>query len=90
MVLAKKDSEITGIEAASTGEAARLKATLEEIKGELTHLKDQHVCQPILYQLFPLIVFNILDTKLVGIFNINSTYADYYLVETVSIQKLHW
>uniref|UniRef100_A0A453BIA2 GRIP domain-containing protein n=1 Tax=Aegilops tauschii subsp. strangulata TaxID=200361 RepID=A0A453BIA2_AEGTS len=42
MVLAEKDSEITGIEAASTGEAARLKATLEEIKGELTHLKDQH------------------------------------------------
>ncbi|EMS49867.1 hypothetical protein TRIUR3_22943 [Triticum urartu] len=42
MVLAEKDSKITGIEAASTGEAARLKATLEEIKGELTHLKDQH------------------------------------------------
>lgn len=42
-----------------------------------------------LVPIFPLIVFNILDTKLVGIFNINSTYADYYLVETVSIQKLH-
>ncbi|KAM0891377.1 hypothetical protein ACQ4PT_026449 [Festuca glaucescens] len=42
MVLAEKDSEITEIEAASTGEAARLKATLEEIKGELAHLKGQH------------------------------------------------
>ncbi|XP_044965952.1 protein GRIP isoform X3 [Hordeum vulgare subsp. vulgare] len=42
MVLAEKDSEITGIEAVSTGEAARLNATLEEIKGELAHLKDQH------------------------------------------------
>ncbi|XP_051215995.1 protein GRIP isoform X2 [Lolium perenne] len=42
MVLAEKDTEITEIEAASTGEAARLKATLEEIKGELAHLKGQH------------------------------------------------
>ncbi|KAM0900770.1 hypothetical protein ACQ4PT_020421 [Festuca glaucescens] len=42
MVLAEKDSEITEIEAASTGETARLKATLEEIKGELAHLKGQH------------------------------------------------
>jgi hypothetical protein len=66
MVLAEKDSEITEIEAASTGEAARLKATLEEIKGELAHLKDQHVCHPIVCQLFPLMV-NISDTKLVGI-----------------------
>ncbi|CAM0905825.1 unnamed protein product [Alopecurus aequalis] len=42
MVLAEKDSEITEIETASTGEAARLKATLEETKCELAHLKGQH------------------------------------------------
>ncbi|PNT75145.1 hypothetical protein BRADI_1g28167v3 [Brachypodium distachyon] len=42
MLLTEKDSEITEIEAASTGEAARLRATLEEVKGELAHLKGQH------------------------------------------------
>jgi hypothetical protein len=76
MVLAEKDTEITEIEAASTGEAARLKATLEEIKGELAHLKGQHVCHPILCQLSPFVVINMLDTKIVGIFSIYSTYAD--------------
>ncbi|KAF8759226.1 hypothetical protein HU200_010256 [Digitaria exilis] len=40
-VLTEKDSEIAEIEAASTGEAARLRATLEEVKGELAHLKDE-------------------------------------------------
>ena len=73
MVLAEKDSEITEIETAATGEAARLKATLEEIKGELAHLKGQHVCHPIVCQLFPFVVINMLDTKLVGVLNINST-----------------
>ena len=43
-MLTKKDSEIAEIEAASTGEAARLRASLEEVKGELAHLKDEHVC----------------------------------------------
>lgn len=43
-VLTEKDLEIAEIEAASTGEAARLRATLEEVKGELAHLKDGHVC----------------------------------------------
>ncbi|XP_062190187.1 protein GRIP-like isoform X2 [Phragmites australis] len=42
VVLTEKDSEIAEIEAASTGEAARLRAALEEVKGELAHLKDQH------------------------------------------------
>ncbi|CAN6168041.1 unnamed protein product [Urochloa humidicola] len=41
-VLTEKDSEIAEIEAASTGEAARLRATLEEVKGELAHLKYEH------------------------------------------------
>jgi len=42
VVLTEKDSEIAEIEAASTGEAARLRAALEEMKGELVHLKDEH------------------------------------------------
>ncbi|KAG2645289.1 protein GRIP-like isoform X1 [Panicum virgatum] len=41
-VLTEKDSEIAEIEAASTGEAARLRASLEEVKGELALLKDKH------------------------------------------------
>lgn len=43
MLLVEKDSEIAEIEAASTGEAARIRAAMEELKGELAHLKDQHV-----------------------------------------------
>ncbi|PWZ26315.1 hypothetical protein Zm00014a_043002 [Zea mays] len=35
-------SEIAEIEAASTGEVARLTAALEEMKGELAHLKGEH------------------------------------------------
>nr|CAD1844717.1 unnamed protein product [Ananas comosus var. bracteatus] len=42
MLLVEKDSEIAEIEAASTGEAVRLGAALEEMKGELIHLKDHH------------------------------------------------
>ncbi|KAK3126999.1 hypothetical protein QOZ80_7AG0566730 [Eleusine coracana subsp. coracana] len=42
VVLTEKDSEIAEIEAASTGEAARLRASLEEVKGELGHIKDDH------------------------------------------------
>lgn len=49
VVLTEKDSEIAEIEAASTGEAARLRAALEEVKGEVAHLKDEHVCFSILY-----------------------------------------
>jgi hypothetical protein len=43
VVLTEKDSEKAKIEAASTGEEARLRASLEEVKGELAHIKDQHV-----------------------------------------------
>jgi len=31
------------MEAASTGEAARLRAAMESVKGEISHLKQEHV-----------------------------------------------
>jgi len=31
------------MEAASTGEAARLRAAVESVKGELSHIKEEHV-----------------------------------------------
>lgn len=31
------------MDAASSGEAARLKAAMETLKGELSHLKNEHV-----------------------------------------------
>ncbi|KAG1355354.1 protein GRIP [Cocos nucifera] len=43
MLLAEKDSKIAEMDAASTGEAVRLGAALEELRGELNHLKDQHI-----------------------------------------------
>lgn len=42
-LLAEKDSQIAEMDAASSGEAARLGAALEEAKGELIQLKDKHV-----------------------------------------------
>ena len=54
-VLTEKDSEIAEIEAASTGEAARLRASLEEVKGELALLKDKHVCFSNLCYYIPLL-----------------------------------
>ncbi|KAM1283818.1 hypothetical protein ACFX13_027461 [Malus domestica] len=42
MLVAEKESKIAEMEAASTGEAARLRATLETVKGELAHLKHEH------------------------------------------------
>ncbi|KAL6871505.1 hypothetical protein ACP4OV_014334 [Aristida adscensionis] len=42
VILTEKDSEIAELKAASTGEAVRLRAALEEVKGELAHLKGQH------------------------------------------------
>ncbi|CAL9078809.1 unnamed protein product [Musa textilis] len=41
VLLAEKDSKIAELDAASTGEAARLGAALEEMRGELNHLRDQ-------------------------------------------------
>ena len=43
MLLAEKESKIAEMDAASTGEAARLRAAVESIKGELAHLKHEHV-----------------------------------------------
>ncbi|KAM1202081.1 hypothetical protein TB2_017855 [Malus domestica] len=42
MLVAEKESKIAEMEAASTGEAARLRATLETVRGEFAHLKQEH------------------------------------------------
>ncbi|WOL10758.1 protein GRIP isoform X1 [Canna indica] len=40
-LVAEKDTKIAELDAASTGEAVRLGVALEEMRGELNHLKDQ-------------------------------------------------
>ncbi|XP_030535944.1 protein GRIP isoform X1 [Rhodamnia argentea] len=42
VLLAEKESKIAELDAASTGEAARLRATMESVKGEVAHLKREH------------------------------------------------
>ncbi|WVZ11338.1 hypothetical protein V8G54_015868 [Vigna mungo] len=42
VLVAEKESRIAEMEAASTGEAARLRAVVESVKGELSHLKEEH------------------------------------------------
>ncbi|XP_057448949.1 protein GRIP [Lotus japonicus] len=42
VLVAEKESRIAEMEAASTGEAARLRAAVESVKGELSHLKQEH------------------------------------------------
>ncbi|KAM6540482.1 hypothetical protein CsatB_004929 [Cannabis sativa] len=42
MLVAEKESKIAEMDAASTGEAARLRASVETIKGEIAHLKHEH------------------------------------------------
>lgn len=42
VLVAEKESRIAEMEAASTGEAARLRAAMESVKGELSHLKQEH------------------------------------------------
>ncbi|XVF16009.1 hypothetical protein REPUB_Repub09cG0205100 [Reevesia pubescens] len=42
VILAEKESKIAEMDAASTGEAARLRVAVESIKGELAHLKHEH------------------------------------------------
>ncbi|XP_019444880.1 PREDICTED: protein GRIP-like [Lupinus angustifolius] len=42
VLVAEKESKIAEMEAASTGEAARLRAAVESVKGEISHLKQQH------------------------------------------------
>ena len=44
VLVAEKESKIAEMDAASTGEAARLRASVETVKGELAHLKHEHVC----------------------------------------------
>ncbi|XP_023754131.1 protein GRIP [Lactuca sativa] len=41
-LVAEKESKLAEMDAASSGEAARLKAAMETIKGEITHLKNEH------------------------------------------------
>lgn len=43
MLVAEKESKIAEMDAASTGEAARLRAAVETVRGEIAHLKDEHV-----------------------------------------------
>ncbi|VFQ99805.1 unnamed protein product [Cuscuta campestris] len=40
--IAEKESKIADMDAASSGEAARLRASMETVKGELLHLKSEH------------------------------------------------
>lgn len=42
-LLAERESKIAEMDAASSGEAARLRASMEAVKGEMTHLKHEHV-----------------------------------------------
>lgn len=42
MLVAEKETKIAEMDAASSGEAARLRAAMESVKGELTHLKQEH------------------------------------------------
>ncbi|KAJ0041172.1 hypothetical protein Pint_28642 [Pistacia integerrima] len=42
VLVAEKESKIAEMEAASTGKAARLRAAVETVKGEIAHLKHEH------------------------------------------------
>lgn len=42
-LIVEKDTKIAEMDAASSGEAARLRAAMETLKGELNHLKNEHV-----------------------------------------------
>lgn len=42
VLVAEKESKIAEMDAASTGEAARFRASVETVKGELAHLKREH------------------------------------------------
>ncbi|KAL9245588.1 hypothetical protein vseg_019221 [Gypsophila vaccaria] len=42
VLVAEKDSKIAEMDSASSGEAARLKAAIKSVKGELTHQKHEH------------------------------------------------
>ncbi|CAK8540085.1 unnamed protein product [Lathyrus sativus] len=42
VLVAEKESRIAEMEAASTGEVARLRAAMESVKGEISHFKQEH------------------------------------------------
>lgn len=42
-LIAEKESKIAEMDAASSGEAVRFRAAMENVKGELIHLKQEHV-----------------------------------------------
>lgn len=42
-LIVEKDTKIAEMDAASSGEAARLRAAMETLKGDLNHLKNEHV-----------------------------------------------
>lgn len=44
VLVAEKESKIAEMEADSTGKAARFRAAVENVKGEIAHLKHEHVC----------------------------------------------
>lgn len=43
LLIDEKDKKIANLDAVTSGEVARLGATLEEMKGELAQLQDTHV-----------------------------------------------
>lgn len=42
-IVVEKESKISEMDAASSGEAARLRAAVETVKGELVQRKEEHV-----------------------------------------------
>ncbi|KAF4373797.1 hypothetical protein F8388_007703 [Cannabis sativa] len=87
MLVAEKESKIAEMDAASTGEAARLRASVETIKGEIAHLKHEHGYLP-----FELTSGASLNHKLWGcssfyIYNIGSLLLD---VNRVEKEKESW
>lgn len=43
-MVAERESKIADMDAASSGEVARLRAAMETVKGELIQLNQEHVC----------------------------------------------
>ncbi|GLT82541.1 hypothetical protein SLE2022_009050 [Rubroshorea leprosula] len=47
VLVAEKETKIADMDAASPGEAAQLRPVIETTKGELAHLKQEHICTQI-------------------------------------------
>lgn len=43
-MVAERESKIADMDAASSGEVARLRAAIDTVKGELAQLNQEHVC----------------------------------------------